>query len=104
MAFQLIVLYHHPESVAAFDKHYDETHAPIAATLPGVRAYTVLRPAAGPSGEQPAYHLVAVLTFDDQEAFNAAMGSEAGAAAVADLANFAGAGVTMLTGPAGQVV
>jgi uncharacterized protein (TIGR02118 family) len=103
MAFQLVVLYHHPESTAAFDKHYDETHAPLAALLPGLRAYTVQRPAA-PSGERPAYHLVAVLTFDDEAAFNAAMGSEQGAAAVADLGNFAGAGATMLTGPAGRVL
>ncbi|WP_336208179.1 EthD family reductase [Nonomuraea sp. LPB2021202275-12-8] len=97
MAFQLIALYNHPESVSAFDKHYDETHTPIAARMPGLRAYTVTRPAA--SGQRPAYHLAAVLTFDDEEAFNAAMGSEAGQAALADLANFAGAGVTILTGP-----
>ncbi|MEV4173571.1 EthD family reductase [Nonomuraea sp. NPDC049709] len=103
MAFQLIVLYHHPESTAAFDKHYDETHAPLAARLPGLRAYTVMRPAPA-QGAQPAYHLVAVLTFDDQQAFNTAMAGEEGQAAVADLANFAGAGVTMLTGPAGAVL
>ncbi|GAA1674068.1 EthD family reductase [Nonomuraea maheshkhaliensis] len=103
MAFQLIVLYNHPESAEAFDKHYDETHAPLAARLPGLRSYTVTRPAA--AGDQPpAYHLVAVLTFDDAAAFGAAMAGEEGKAAVADLANFAGAGATMLTGPAGVVV
>ncbi|MEU8245473.1 EthD family reductase [Nonomuraea sp. NPDC048916] len=103
MAFQLIALYNHPESAAAFDKHYNETHAPLAATLPGLRAYTATRP--GPTtGERPAYHLAAVLTFDDEQSFNAAMGSEAGKAALADLANFAGAGVTFLTGPTDTIV
>lgn len=103
MAYQLVVLYHHPENAEAFDKHYDETHAPLAARLPGLRAYSVMRPAAV-RGERPAYHLAAVLTFDDQDAFNAAMSGEEGRAAVADLADFAGAGTTMLTGPAGTIL
>ncbi|MGW0802378.1 EthD family reductase [Nonomuraea sp. NPDC002799] len=103
MAFQLMALYHHPESVTAFDKHYEQTHAPLAAALPGLRAYTALHPAAGPSGERPAYHLVAVLTFDDEAAFNTAMAGEQGQATAADLANFAGAGVTLLTGAADKV-
>ncbi|MFC5828155.1 EthD family reductase [Nonomuraea insulae] len=100
MAFQLIALYHHPESVAAFDKHYDETHTPLAARMPGLRSYTTMRPVSV-GGERPAYHLIAVLTFDDQQAFNAAMAGAEGRAAVADLANFAAGGVTMLTGPGG---
>ncbi|GAA4970957.1 uncharacterized protein (TIGR02118 family) [Nonomuraea thailandensis] len=103
MAYQLIVLYNQPDNAAAFDKHYDETHAPLASRMPGVRSYTTMRPAAT-GGEQPPYHLVAVLTFDDQQAFEAAATSEEGQAAVADLANFAGKGATLLTGPAGTVV
>lgn len=103
MAYQLIVLYNHPDSVTAFDKHYDETHAPLAATFPGLRSYTTSRPA--PTGtERPAYHLVAVLTFDDQRAFDEAMASDVGKATVVDLANFAGAGATVLSGPADIVV
>lgn len=103
MAFQLIVMYHHPEDVSAFDEHYDSVHAPIAARLPGLRSYTVMRPAPV-RGERPPYHLIAVLTFDDEDAYNAGMAGEEGKAAVADLANFAGAGVTMVTGPANAVV
>lgn len=103
MAFQLIVLYHHPEDVEAFDKHYDGIHAPLAAKLPGLRAYTVQRPASA-GGQRPAYHLIAVLTWDDEQAFNAAMTSEEGRAAVADVGEFATAGVTMTTGPSGSVL
>ncbi len=101
--FQLTVLYHHPEDPAAFDKHYDEVHVPIANKIPGVQRYTVSRPAPDPEGNKPAYHLVAVLDFEDEAAFGAGMGSAEGQAAVADLPNFAGAGVTMLTGPAAAV-
>lgn len=102
MAFQLTVLYNHPEDPEAFDAHYDNVHIPLAAKLPGLRSYTVSRPVAL-GGERPPYHLIAVLTFDDEAAFNAAMASEAGQQGVADLANFAQAGVTTLAGPADTV-
>ncbi|SFN87922.1 conserved hypothetical protein [Pseudonocardia ammonioxydans] len=97
--FQLTVLYNHPEDPAAFDKHYDEVHIPLAKKLPGLQRFSVSRPVAGPDGAQPPYHLVAVLEFADAAAFQAGMGSEEGQAASADLANFAGAGVSLLTGP-----
>ena len=44
------------------------------------------------------YHLIAVLEFDDEVALGNAMSSPEGQAAVADMANFAGAGATTLTG------
>lgn len=104
MAFQLTALYNQPEDTAAFDQHYDGTHAPLATTIPGLQGYTVSRPGPGPDGSAPAYHLVAVLSFADEAAFNAGMGGAEGKAAVADLDNFAGAGVTLLTGPSDAVV
>jgi uncharacterized protein (TIGR02118 family) len=96
--FQLTVLYNHPEDATAFDKHYDEVHAPLATKLPGLQRYTVSRPTPDADGNPPAYHLVAVLEFGSQADFAAGMGGPEGQAAVADLANFAGAGTTMLTG------
>lgn len=101
--YQLTVLYHHPEDPAAFDKHYDDVHAPLANKLPGLRRYTISRPSPGPDGSKPAYHLVAVLEFDDVAAMGAAMGGPEGQAAAADMGNFAQAGATMLTGEASQV-
>lgn len=101
--FQLTALYNHPEDPASFDKHYDEVHAPLANSVPGLQRYSVSRPAAGPDGSAPPYYLVAVLEFEDETAFAAGMGGAEGQSAVADLPNFAGAGVTMLTGPAGLV-
>ena len=98
MTYQLIVLYHQPEDPAAFDRHYEATHAPLATAIPGLRHFSVCRPAPGPDGSPPKEHLVAVLQFDDHAAFGAGMGSEAGRAAASDIGSFATGGVTMLSG------
>jgi uncharacterized protein (TIGR02118 family) len=96
--FQLTALYNPPADPAAFDKHYDEVHAGLATKLPGLQRYTVTRPGPDPEGNPPAYHLVAVLEWESASAFQEAIGSEQGQAALADLPNFAGAGMTMLSG------
>ena len=96
--YQLTALYNQPEDPAAFDKHYDNVHAPLAKKLPGLQRYTISRPGPDPEGNKPQYHLIAVLEFADEAAFGAGMSGEVGQAAVADLPNFAGAGVTLLSG------
>ena len=55
-ASQLTVVYHHPQDVKAFDRYYDEAHALLAAKLPGLRSYTVCRPALDAEGRQPPGH------------------------------------------------
>jgi uncharacterized protein (TIGR02118 family) len=99
VAFQLTVLYKQPDDVEAFDKYYESTHVPIATKLPGLRTYTVSGPVPGPDGAPPPYHLVAILTWDSAEEFQAALGSAEGQAATADVANFATGGADMLAGP-----
>jgi uncharacterized protein (TIGR02118 family) len=101
--FQLTALYNHPEDADAFDRHYDNVHAPLANTIPGLVRFTVSRPGSDADGNPPPYHLVAVLDFEDEAAFGAGMSGPEGQATVADLPNFAGAGVAMLTGPAATV-
>jgi uncharacterized protein (TIGR02118 family) len=102
--FQVTVLYNHPEDPSKFDEHYDEVHAPLAATIPGLQRYTVTRPGPGPDGTKPPYYLVAVLEFESEEAYGAGMSAPEGRATGADLANFAMAGATLMAGPAGFVV
>ncbi|MCE0764064.1 EthD family reductase [Pseudonocardia kujensis] len=104
MSISLTVLYNPPADAAAFDKHYDEVHAPLAAKLPNLESFTIVRPGPGPDGSAPQYHLIATLTFDSAEAMQASMGGPEGKAATDDLANFAQAGVTILTGEVQQVV
>ncbi len=98
--YQVTVLYNHPTDPAEFDNHYERTHAPLAAKIPGLRRYTYSKPTTGPDGTQPAFYLVAVLDFDDEAAMGAGMSSPEGQAAAADLPNFASGGATLLTGPA----
>ncbi len=98
MSYQLTVLYHQPDDTAAFDAHYESTHAPLATKIPGLREYTSTSPEPAPDGSTAAYHLVVSLVFDDRAAYAAAMGSPEGQAAAGDIGNFASGGVTMMTG------
>ena len=101
--YQLTALYNHPEKPAAFDRHYDTVHAPLARKIPGLLRYTVSRPGPDAASTIAPYHLVAVLDFADEAAFGAGMDGAEGQATVADLPNFAGAGVALLSGEATEI-
>jgi len=102
--YQLTALYSQPVDPAAFGKHYREVHAPLAAALPGLTSFTLTWCGPGPDGSAPPYHLIAVLQMESEAAMQAALGGPVGAAAVADLANFAGAGVKMAFGDTDTVL
>lgn len=93
---RLLVLYNTPEDKADFDKHYSEIHIPLARQLPGLLAYTVSRDLATLGGRKDIY-LVAELDFPDAAALHAALSSEIGQQAAADVPTFASGGATMLT-------
>jgi uncharacterized protein (TIGR02118 family) len=93
---KLLVLYNEPADAAAFDRHYFETHVPIANKIPGVRSYTVSAAKPAMVAGTVAPHLIAELEFDSLEALQAAMDSPEGKAAAEDVAKFAQAGVTLL--------
>lgn len=93
---KLVALYKKPANAAAFDSYYASTHVPLAKKVPGLRRYEVSSgPVTTAQGESP-FHLVAVLSFDSVASIQEALGSPAGAAAAADFANFAQAGVDLL--------
>ncbi|HVA75408.1 MAG TPA: EthD family reductase [Acidimicrobiales bacterium] len=94
---KLIVLYGTPTDPAAFDEYYKSTHIPLAEKIPGVRRIEVAK-MASLDGSTPQFHLQAELYFDDQAALMSALGTPEGAAAGADVANFATGGATMLVG------
>src|SRR5437870_13629862 len=92
---RIVVMYGPPKDPAAFDKHYFDTHVPIAKKIPGLRKYEVNQgPVATPAGPS-GFHLVAVLHFDTLAAIQAAFGSPEGQAAAADVQTFATGGVDM---------
>ena len=93
---RLIALYHPPEDTAKFRRHLSGVHLPIVARFPGLRAMRVgYDLSAGP--EASPYHAIVECDFDDAKALENALASPAGQEAVADVPNYAGAGVTILT-------
>lgn len=92
--YRLVVNYNHPEDPQAFLEHYRGTHAPLARKLTNIDAYTWGQ-CETPDGSRPEYFLTAVLDWASKDAAMADLGSEAGQAATADMANFAQAGASM---------
>jgi len=92
----LVVMYKTPKDAAAFDKHYFETHVPLAKKIPGLRKYEVSQgPVATPAGPS-AFRLVATLYFDNLAAVQAAFASAEGKAAAADVQKLATGGADMI--------
>lgn len=94
---KLIALYHQPEDRTQFRDHLLGIHLPLVAAFPGLRAIRVGFDAADPSGAAASYFAVVECEFDDESAMRAALASKAGQAAAADVPNYAGAGVTIVT-------
>jgi uncharacterized protein (TIGR02118 family) len=85
---RLMVLYKTPKDAAAFDKHYSDTHIPIAKKIPGLRKYEVsTSPVVTPAGPSD-FHLIATLYFDDMAAIQWGFASPEGQAAAADVRTF----------------
>jgi len=96
--FQLTVLYGHPQDTAAFDRYYQQTHAPLALKLPGLKGYTANKPVSLNPQQPSPYYLIAELYFDSQAALQAAFQSPEGQAAAADTQNFATGGLILVAG------
>jgi len=80
----MVAIYKRPADVEAFEKHYFETHIPLAKTMPGLRKYEVSQ---GPirvlAGSSDVY-LIGTVYFDDFEAMQKAFASPEGQATAAD--------------------
>lgn len=96
MPVDIIVLYDAPADPDAFDRHFREVHLPIVRTIPGVLEFETSRGPVSVEGGAPR-HQMARLRFASHETLQAALDSDAGHAARADLANFAQAGVALIT-------
>ncbi len=92
------VLYGHPASPDEFEKYYASTHLPLAAKTKGVARLELTKFVAAPDGGRPAFYRMAELYFTTQAEMEQSMESAEGHAMVADLANFATGGVTVVIG------
>ncbi|HLA43400.1 MAG TPA: EthD family reductase [Aggregatilineales bacterium] len=70
-------------SIQDFRKWAVETHAEIGTRMPGIRHYRIC--VVQDNHADGAYDLVSELYFDDEDAFKAALQSEVGAEAGADI-------------------
>lgn len=95
---KVTVLYGHPTSPRDFEEYYEETHAPLAERMKGVVRKEITKFVAGPEGGSPAFYRMAELYFQSEAQMQETLGSPEGRATVADLANFASGGVTILIG------
>jgi uncharacterized protein (TIGR02118 family) len=95
--YQIVVSYAQPSDPQAFLDYYRNSHVPVATKIPGVRHYGWIV-CKRPDGEPPAHFVIAVLRFDSEQDAMDALGSPEGQAAVADVANFAQAGLELEMG------
>ncbi|MFF5990733.1 EthD family reductase [Prauserella flavalba] len=94
--YRLTVLYPPPADPDHFREYYVNTHLPLAAKLPGLRAmrYSLDVRAAG-GGDSP-YFAIFEGDFDSQDAMIAALSSDEGKAVNADVANYATGGAQVI--------
>jgi len=86
----MVFLVHRRADLSAeeFSKYWRESHSAIAKTLPGLRKYIQNHAEPAADGTNPPFDGFAEMWFDDVEALNAALATEAGNATVADTENF----------------
>jgi len=94
---RVTVIYGPPADPAAFDTYYAGTHCKLVDKMPLIKSFSYSRGAVASSDPAKPVHLVAYLDYASKADLDASLGSEAGKAAVADVANFATGGVTILT-------
>ena len=95
---KLTVLYGQPQDPAAFDRHYQQTHAVLAQKIPGLKGFVSNRPAALNPQEPSPYYLIADLYFENMAALQTALQTPEGQVAAGDLQNFATGGATLVAG------
>ena len=95
---KLSVLYGQPQDPGAFDRHYNQVHAPLAKKIPGLKGFTTDKPMAINPQEKSPYYLIATLYWENMQAFQEGLQSSEGQAAAGDLQNFATGGATLLVG------
>ena len=93
---KLTALYGHPTDPTAFENYYAAMHMPLVAKMSGLLRHEKAKIVSTPTGDKPPYHRMFEAWFESEAALGTAMGSPEGKAVVADLANFATGGVTIL--------
>jgi uncharacterized protein (TIGR02118 family) len=96
---KFVVLYNQPEDPEHFRSYYESTHIPLAAGLPGLKAWRYSFDVSSPGQEDPPYFCIFEGEFESAEAMGEAMSGEYGQKVGADVPNYASGGATILTYP-----
>jgi uncharacterized protein (TIGR02118 family) len=86
---RMVVIYQTPPDIEAFNRHYYETHIPLAKRLPGLRSYEVSQGAVVSPIPGSDVFLVGTLTWDSMADLQAAFASPEGQACRIDREKFA---------------
>lgn len=93
--FKLVAIYAKPRDVGQFTSHLTDVHLPLVAAFPKLKA---LRYASRINAETTHDGFAVVeCEFENEAEMRAALASAAGAAASADVPNYAAAGVQIFT-------
>ena len=83
--YTLYALWGTPPDQDAFEAYYAETHAPLAAAVPGIRELNLVRTSDGLGEDGPSLHYrIAELVFDDKASLERAQQTPEWEALVAD--------------------
>ncbi|HEX4729867.1 MAG TPA: EthD family reductase [Solirubrobacterales bacterium] len=102
--YKLFAVWTHPNDVEAFERHYVEVHAPLAAAIPGLRKLVLTRTADSLGDEPSPFHRIAELWFEDEAALATGEASPEGQAAIKDAAAMQERFGAKLMSPAGTAV
>ena len=94
---KFVVLYNQPEDPDHFRDYYVNKHVPLAAGLPGLKAYRYSFSVSSPGQDDPPYFCIFEGEFEDAAAMGEAMSGEYGQKVGADVPNYATGGATILT-------
>jgi uncharacterized protein (TIGR02118 family) len=94
---KLMIFYGHPADPAAFEDYYANRHIPYASKhMPNVRGAENMRVISTADGGPAPYYRVSVMSYDSVAELRAGIASDDGQSTIADLANFATGGATLL--------
>ena len=91
----VLIMFGDPVDGAAFERHFDTSHLPLIAAIPGYDELVIHRTAAVVTGEAP-YRVVVELRFASEEAMRQGLNSDAGQRMARDFGGFASGGVAVV--------
>ena len=94
---KFVVLYNQPEDPEHFRSYYESTHVPLAAGLPGLKAWRYSFYVSSPGQDDPPYFCIFEGEFDERGVDGRGAERRVRPKVGADVPNYATGGATILT-------